>query len=152
MNKTVAGVIVAAVAIIGVGGAVLLANQNDGDPTTSGEHSSTEQSDQKQSNVDTSKDTENNTQGQAVQTTSIDIKDYAYAPAKTQVKKGTAITWTNQDSVRHDVSADNESDDFKSGELLAKGESYTFTFNKVGTYTYHCSPHPYMKGTVEVVE
>ena len=37
-------------------------------------------------------------------------------------------------------------------ELLAKVESYSWTFNTVGTYTYHCSPHPYMKGIVEVVE
>jgi plastocyanin len=46
--------------------------------------------------------------------------------------------------------ADTMSADAPSSELLAKGESYSFTFKKAGTYTYHCTPHPYMKGTVVV--
>lgn len=154
MNKTAAGVIAAVLAIVVVGGLVLVVNRDDGDPTTSSEHSSTDMSGQKQSNIDTSTDTLNeaNSSNQAVQTNTVDIKDYAYAPAKIQVKKGTVVTWTNQDSVRHNINPDKESDDFKASELLAKGETYTFTFNTVGTYTYHCSPHPYMKGTVEVIE
>jgi amicyanin len=66
------------------------------------------------------------------------------------VKVGTKVTWTNQDSVGHDVVADTESPDAPKSDLLRKGESYSFTFNKAGTYTYYCSPHPYMKGTVIV--
>ena len=149
MSKTVAGVITGVAAIVIVGGLVLAVNRNDGNPSTSEDGSSTNSEEQKQSNVDTSTDA---SAGQAVEATVVDIKDSAYAPAKIQVKKGTKVTWVNQDSLRHDISPDTESDNFKASELLGKGESYSFTFNTVGTYTYHCTPHPFMKGTVEVTE
>lgn len=88
----------------------------------------------------------------AVAASEVDIKDYAYAPATITIKKGTKVTWTNQDAVRHDVTPDNESADFKASEILSKGESYSATFNSVGTYSYYCSPHTYMRGTVVVTE
>ena len=42
--------------------------------------------------------------------------------------------------------------DVFAGPLLAKGERYSFTFTKVGSYPYHCAPHPYMQGAVVVTE
>jgi len=84
-------------------------------------------------------------------TDSVEIKDYAFSPKTITVKKGTKVTWTNQDSVQHDVTSDTDGKG-PSSELLSKGESYSFTFDEVGTFTYHCSPHPYMKGTVVVTE
>lgn len=80
----------------------------------------------------------------------IEIKDFAFTPATIKIKAGTTVTWTNKDSVQHNVVADKESSDAPKSELLAKDESYEFTFNKPGTYSYHCSPHPNMKGTVIV--
>jgi amicyanin len=83
----------------------------------------------------------------------VTIQNYAYSPAKITVKKGTKITWTNQDEVRHDVmSDDNSPQKGLESDLLGKGQSYSYTFNTAGTYTYHCSLHPYMKGTVEVTD
>lgn len=154
MNKTVIGVITGVIAIAVVGGVVLIGNRDDGNPATTSQSSSSGTPNQKQSNLDTSADTsrEANSSNQPVQANTVDIKDYSYAPAKIQVKKGTAVTWTNQDSTRHDVKPDRESGNFKPSELLGKGESYTYTFNTAGTYTYYCSPHPYMKGTVEVTD
>ena len=35
-------------------------------------------------------------------------------------------------------------------DSLAKGATFSFTFDKPGTYTYICSIHPTMKGTVIV--
>ena len=83
----------------------------------------------------------------------MDISDFKFQQNQLVVKKGTIVTWTNQDDVGHDVSSDSDSD--KRGlnsPLLAKGEAYSFTFEEVGTYTYHCRPHPYMTGSVQVVE
>ncbi|MDQ3065149.1 MAG: plastocyanin/azurin family copper-binding protein [bacterium] len=80
------------------------------------------------------------------------IQDFAFNPETTTIKKGTTLTWTNQDSARHDIMPDNPSNDFKASELLGKGESYSFTFNTVGSFSYFCSPHPYMKATVVVTE
>lgn len=68
------------------------------------------------------------------------------------IKVGTTITWTNQDSARHDVAPDIESADFPASKLLAKGESYSHTFTKAGTYSYHCTPHPYMKASITVTD
>lgn len=81
------------------------------------------------------------------------IKDFAFGPSKITIKKGTTVTWTNKDAAHHDISPDKKDDpNFKASELLAKGQSYTYTFNAVGTYAYHCTPHPYMKAMVEVTE
>lgn len=88
----------------------------------------------------------------SVAASDVKIENYAFAPSNITVKKGAKVTWTNQDSVGHDISPDAETADFKQSELLEKGESYSVTFNTAGTYTYHCSPHPYMKGTVTVTE
>lgn len=85
------------------------------------------------------------------ETTEVVIKNSAYSPATIKIKAGTKVTWTNQDEVKHDVAPDEDyGNDFKPSELLSEGASYSFTFNKAGTYTYHCTPHPFMKGSVEV--
>ncbi len=98
--------------------------------------------------------TDNDSESQTPQSgeVAVAISDYTFGPAKVTVKKGSKVTWTNQDGVEHDISPDKTTTEFKKSELLGKGKSYSVTFNTVGTYTYHCGPHPYMKGTVEVVE
>ncbi len=73
-----------------------------------------------------------------------------YSPSNITVKKGTTVTWTNQDTIKHNVMSDSGST--LSSPYLAKGESWSYTFNTVGTFSYHCVPHPWMKGTVTVVE
>ncbi len=97
---------------------------------------------------------------------SIDIKDFAYSEASIKIKKGTKVTWTNQDVIEHNVMQDHSDGgtphdapakgevrpDVFAGQLLTKGQSYSFTFNDTGAYPYHCSPHPNMKGSVTVVE
>lgn len=80
------------------------------------------------------------------------ISNFEFTPAKLTVKKGTTVTWTNQDSARHDIAPDKQGEMFKRSKLLAKGESYSATFDTVGSYSYHCTPHPYMKAVIEVTE
>jgi plastocyanin len=57
------------------------------------------------------------------------------------------VVWTNNDSSPHTVTANDGT--FNSGNL-APGQSYTFTFTTPGTYTYHCTYHPWMYATVTV--
>lgn len=85
-----------------------------------------------------------------VATSSVIIKNYMFSPASITVKVGTTVTWTNQDAVSHTVTADTNSTDAPSSMDIAQGKSYSFTFQKAGTFTYHCTPHPYMHGTVVV--
>lgn len=87
--------------------------------------------------------------GKTVATTSVEITNFAFSPANITVKVGTKVTWTNKDSVQHSATADGNS--FDTG-LIAQNDSASYTFKKTGTYSYHCTPHPYMKGTVTVTK
>lgn len=84
----------------------------------------------------------------AVQTDSVEIKNFKYSPAVIKVSVGTKVTWTNKDTVQHNVIGDTFTD--LNGPLLDKEKSYSYTFTEAGSYGYHCAPHPYMKGTVIV--
>lgn len=141
-------VIILIIAVL-AGGAFVISNMSSGNKTQPvGDTSSRSemQNDMQMSGADKSEPSE------PVNPNEVQIKDFAFGPETITVKKGTKVKWTNQDSARHDVSPTSGGEDFKASELLAKGESYEFTFNTVGTYTYKCSPHPYMKGTVVVTE
>ncbi|HTY90029.1 MAG TPA: cupredoxin family copper-binding protein [Methanocella sp.] len=75
----------------------------------------------------------------------VQIKDYKFQPAQVTIASGGTVTWTNMDSIVHDVK-------FKDAESpeMKKGEQYSKTFDKPGTYDYICEIHPYMKGQVIV--
>jgi plastocyanin len=80
--------------------------------------------------------------------TQVSMKDIKFNPGTVTIKPGGKVTWTNDDSVGHDVTGD----DFKSGDpgAIEGGSTYSHTFQKAGTYDYVCSVHPGMKGTVKV--
>ncbi len=80
--------------------------------------------------------------------THMNMQNFAYQMANIQVRAGTTVTWTNQDSAPHSVTFKNGMMD--SG-LLYQGQSFSYTFNTPGTYQYYCSVHPYMVATVTVV-
>lgn len=80
----------------------------------------------------------------------IDIKDFAFSPARISVKAGTTVTWMNSDNAPHTVTSD--SGDLLRSPTLARGQSFSFTFTTPGTASYHCAVHPMMKGTVTVTE
>lgn len=75
------------------------------------------------------------------------MKNIAFDPASVTINAGEKVTWTNEDSVPHTVVGDNG--EFES-DTLAKGDTFSFTFDQAGTYAYHCSIHPNMRGTVIV--
>jgi plastocyanin len=78
---------------------------------------------------------------------SITIMNFAFSPATHTVKAGTKVTWMNNDTVTHTVTADQGA--FDSGDL-SPGNSFSFTFTKAGTYSYHCNIHHSMKATIIV--
>jgi plastocyanin len=82
--------------------------------------------------------------------TGITIKNFAFDPQMLTVKPGTVVTWVNQDAVPHAIVSDTESPETFSSDTLQTGSSYSFTFTRPGTFPYHCSIHPSMKGTVIV--
>jgi plastocyanin len=75
----------------------------------------------------------------------ITIQNFAFSPSSLTLNQGDAVRWTNQDSAPHTVT----SDTFQSPNLTTNG-SFSFTFKQAGTFSYHCSIHPSMKGTIIV--
>ena len=94
-----------------------------------------------------------------------------FAPDSLTVKVGDTVTWRNEDSQTHTVTAyddgvpdgtgyfasgeapDEEAarDDLQAG-LIPEGDAYEFTFDEPGTYSYFCIPHEQqgMKGEIVV--
>lgn len=77
----------------------------------------------------------------------ITMQQIQFQPSDATVKVGTKMMWQNEDSVQHNVVADNGA--FKS-DLFGKGGTYEWTAAKPGKYSYVCTVHPNMKGTITV--
>lgn len=75
------------------------------------------------------------------------MRNLAFTPGRIEITVGTTVEWTNNDPLQHSVTADDGS--FNS-PLIGTGATWRHTFTRPGTYAYHCTPHPFMKGTVVV--
>lgn len=84
--------------------------------------------------------------GDAAPATTVDIRNFAFAPRNVTVAVGTRVTWTNRDDEPHRIA----SGQFAPSHALDTGDSYAVTFSKPGTYAYFCSIHPMMVGTITV--
>jgi plastocyanin len=73
----------------------------------------------------------------------------AFTPPSVTASVGQTVAWVFQDTNPHTVTADDDSFTSPKGGL-ANGKTYSHTFDKAGTYTYHCFIHPQMLGTVVV--
>lgn len=80
---------------------------------------------------------------------SVVIENYAYTPQSVTVKAGTKLVFTNNDAVGHTATADDGT--FDTG-VIQPGQTEEVTLNTPGTYTYHCTLHPNMTGTIVVEE
>jgi plastocyanin len=70
-----------------------------------------------------------------------------FRPAQLVVAPGTTIVWTNRGQVIHTVTAEDGS--FDSG-AIENGRRSALLFAKPGTFPFHCTPHPFMRGEVIV--
>jgi plastocyanin len=70
-----------------------------------------------------------------------------FEPQVLTVKVGDRITWVNKDLFPHTATADDNT--FDSGSV-ASSDTWGFVAKKPGTYTYTCTFHPNMKGTIKV--
>ena len=77
----------------------------------------------------------------------VKIDNFNFTPATITVAVGTQVTWTNRDDISHTVVSDDKN--FKS-KALDMDEKFSYTFTKPGTYSYFCSIHLKMKGTIVV--
>ncbi len=86
--------------------------------------------------------------GEAVRSERVEIENFAYNPDPVTIQEGGKVIWINRDSEAHTATADDGS--FDTGPL-EEGKLKSETFKEPGTYTYHCTIHPSMHGTIEVV-
>ncbi len=75
------------------------------------------------------------------------IVDFAFTPKTITIARGTRVRWTNTGSVAH--TSTSNTGKWDSG-TIAPGASFSRVFRRAGTFRYHCSIHPNMKGKVVV--
>ncbi|WP_268818110.1 cupredoxin family copper-binding protein [Paenibacillus alkaliterrae] len=83
-----------------------------------------------------------------VKTYKVDIKEFSFGTEPLTVEAGSKVVFTNYDEMKHNAVALDGS--FET-PLLGKGESFTITLDKAGTYGYFCEPHKqFMTGKIIV--
>lgn len=71
----------------------------------------------------------------------------SFSPADIIIAAGTSITWTNTDKIAYFIVDNGQSFAFN----LPAESSFIMTFSDIGEYHYHCANHPYMQGTITVI-
>lgn len=135
MNKVLTVIVV--VIVLAVGGWLAFGNKSNNNSSSSNS-SATQNS---------------NTSNKANQTSpsgQVSIQNMLFTPSQVTIAKGGSVTWTNNDSITHTVVDDLSNVGGPASGDIAPGQSYTFTFNKTGSFQYHCSIHPSMRGTIVV--
>jgi len=86
------------------------------------------------------------------------ITERGVTPPTITVKKGSSVTWINQDTAVHKLALTSlnpptELEGFGSTEGIASGEPYSFLFEVTGTFTYNDPTSPELvQGTIIVEE
>ena len=137
MKKVAIGFVI--VAILAVAGIVIAMNRSS-NKSNSSNTNSTQTTSNQQSQSST-----------PVAINSVTVSNFTFSPADITVKKGTTVTWANQDSVVHKVQ-ETDGQTGPDGSALDPGKSYSFTYNTTGTYKYHCAIHTEMTGSVTVTD
>ena len=82
----------------------------------------------------------------------ISIGDRDFEPKEIKIRPGDTVTWVNDDDRDHTVVSDEDSEEsFDSGKIRA-GKSFSHTFEKAGTFEYHCKYVLRLKGKIIVKE
>lgn len=84
---------------------------------------------------------------QQITPNTVNIENFTFVPPTIAVTKGTTVTWIQKDNAPHTATGSG----FDS-KILKTNESFSHTFNDVGTFDYICTLHPYMKGNITVNE
>lgn len=80
-------------------------------------------------------------------TADVKIDNFVFAPQTLTVTVGTTVTWTNRDDIPHTVVS---SDGVFKSKARDTDETFSYKFEKAGTYSYFCSIHPKMTGKIVV--
>ena len=76
----------------------------------------------------------------------ISIQNFAFSPASPSVAVGDTVNWTNNDGTAHTVTSDTGTE--LQSPAINPGRTYQHVFLAAGAFTYHCSIHTFMHGSV----
>lgn len=147
MNRNL--VIIAVIIVVVVGGFILFQSQQGGQSTPTGTTTQQSTTQQEEARGDAMMVGKKATEGGMMQGAAVEAKNFAFTPSTIRVKAGEKVTYTNLDSVGHSVTS-NDGTSFDTG-VIGKDKSTTLIApTKPGSYPFHCTPHPNMKGTLIV--
>lgn len=83
-----------------------------------------------------------------------EVEQTCYLPAVFTVRSGDSVTWINEDSAFHSVTSGpyDEPTSLFDSKYMDPYQKYTLVFEAAGQYDYHCTLHPWMTGTILVVD
>ena len=72
---------------------------------------------------------------------------------KIEITSGTTVRWINDDDKFHTVTEGNPpiSGEWES-PFIGTGDQFEYQFKKAGSFAYWCRVHPFMTGTVTVID
>jgi plastocyanin len=76
------------------------------------------------------------------------IDNFTFDPPTLVVAPGTRVRWINRDDVPHTVTSSDKR--FNGSKALDTDDTFSVTFDSVGTYPYYCAVHPHMTATIVV--
>ena len=76
----------------------------------------------------------------------VTIDNLAFSPKTLNLKTGQQVTWTNKQDIAHTVTVNGGAFDHQ----MPPGATFSFTFDKAGSFPYHCTIHPSMTATIQV--
>ena len=80
------------------------------------------------------------------------VAGFRYSPVAVEIEAGGRVTFENLDKAPHTASSDEGSPWEFDTKRLETSQDGTIEFDEPGSYPYFCRFHPFMTGTVEVVE
>jgi len=80
------------------------------------------------------------------------VRNFTFIPEQVTVKRGNKVTWVNCEDAGSDAHTSTSDTGVWDSPSIPVGAVFTRTFNDAtGTaFNYHCTPHPFMKGTINV--
>ena len=90
--------------------------------------------------------------GARAATVTIDINGFAFVPSAKTIAVGDTVTWMNSDLSAHTATsgAPGVPDGAFDSGTLSQGQMYSHTFNSAGSFSYYCTFHTFMTGTITV--
>jgi len=84
------------------------------------------------------------------QTITVTVRDFEFSPAMVEIPRGSTVVWNFVGPSSHSTTADSASAEQWDSGIMRPSQVFSRQFNRIGTFSYHCTPHPFMHGTIVV--